>query len=622
MLQPKYLFIDLSKQETKPYEISEEYIKTYIGGKALAARILYDETEAGVDALGEDNILIINTGVLLGTGAPSSSRFNVTTKSPITGGIATSNCGGNFGIKLRKSGYDGLIIKGKADKPTYIEITDGELTFHSAEELWGMDTEETQEALPKKHGKVVIGPAGENLVLYACIVSQERVAGRAGVGTVMGSKNLKAIISNGKRKIPVEHPKKFKKFIKKWIKKIRKNIMTSERMPKYGTMGFATQTIKTGIMPVKNFGEDSFEGSEKVTGKYFTDHYLTKNYGCVSCPIQCGRRTKLGDKDIKGPEYETSALLGPNLLNDDFNKIIKWNYLADLMGLDTISLAGTLAFSMELKEKGLADFGLNFGDFDNIDSIIEDIANRRGKCDELANGTKWLSEKYGGKDFAIHSKGLDLAAYNPKTATGLGLGYSTSNRGGCHLNGGYLVLLEGLMSLKLRYKAKRTKTAFTVFMQNTMDAISTAGICLFTSFTIFPSVVYKSSDRNIIMKILSFFMSFSAPIIGFMDKHPGLMFFNMPFMPYPKAIYYATGIKMNIGKFLKLGETCFNIERMFNVREGISSKDDTLSKRLTDKSEAKNVPLDKMLPLYYKYRVWDENGVPKEKKLKKLGIKI
>lgn len=330
----------------------------------------------------------------------------------------------------------------------------------------------------------------------------------------------------------------------------------------------------------------------------------------------------LGEKDIKGPEYETSALLGPNILNDDFKKIIRWNYLADLMGLDTISLGGTLAFAMELKEKGLADFGIEFGEFDNIDSIIENIAHREGRYGELANGTKWLSEKYGGKDFAIHSKGLDLAAYNPKTAVGLGLGYSTSNRGGCHLNGGYLVLLEGLMSLKLRYKANRTKTAFTVFMQNTMDAISTAGICLFTSFTIFPSAVYKSSERNILMKLISFFMSFTAPIIGFMDKHPGLMFFNMPFMPYPKAIYYATGIKMNIGKFLKLGETCFNIERMFNVREGIGSEDDRLSKRFTDTSAKKYVPLDKMLPLYYKYRVWDENGVPKEKKLKKLGIKV
>ncbi|GAA0182544.1 aldehyde ferredoxin oxidoreductase [Clostridium sediminicola] len=627
MLKPRYVVIDLTNGKVKEYPISEKTFGLYLGGKSLGARILYDELNPGVDPLSSENIFIVNTGPLNGTGAPASSRFNITTKNVLTGGIASSNCGGTFGFKLRKAGFDGLIIKGMAPRPSYIEIVDGEITIKDASHLWGLDSEETQHKFDSRYGALVIGPAGENLVKYSCAVSGERVAGRCGVGAVMGSKNLKALVTYGTKEISIHSSKKFKKYIQKWIRFLRNHPATGKALPMYGTAGLVQKCNASGILPTKNFKRGTWDKAELISGEHLTENYLTRNGGCVSCPIRCERRVMVNDKEVKGPEFETIGLFGSNIENSDLGLINHLNYHADLLGMDTISLGGTLAFAMELQEKGIKDFGIRFGDNSNLIDVLYKIANREGIYSELADGTKVLCEKYGGEEFAIHSKGMELASYEPRKSVGMGLGYATSNRGACHLNGGYAALLENLGAISMDSITIKGKPEIVVLFQNLMEAISAAGFCLQTSQTLVPSFVFKLKPSGTIVGMIGKTFIKSGPVLGRLWKSlPGAVPFNsMYLLPHAEAIKLATGINMTTGKFLQAGERGYNIEKMFNIREGLSSKDDTLPERLT------NVPLDSknpdtvvklktMVPQYYKIRGWDENGIPLQSKLKQLGI--
>ncbi len=624
MVLPRYLYIDLSRGEVFDYPISQQIYRTHIGGKSLAARLLLAEMQEGVDPLEPASVFIINTGPLTGTGAPACGRFNISCKNVLTGGIASSNCGGNFGYKLRRAGLEGLIITGKAPAPVYIEVKAGEARICDAAHLWGMNTEAVQEELPGGHGKVVIGPAGENGVSYACVVSQERVAGRCGVGAVMGSKNLKAVTAFGQEKIPVARPRQFRNHIKKWWKTLQENKMTGEVMPGYGTMGFVNKAAVTGVLPVKNFSRPHFPEAEKISGEYYADNFLTRNFGCVTCPIRCGRRQMLDGKEIKGPEYETVGLLGSNLQNSSMERISRWNYLADTLGLDTISLGTTLSFAMELKEKGMADLGPDFWELDALDQIIEDIACRRQHGDELARGSLWLAQKYGGKEFANQSKGLEMPAYDPRRSVGMGLGYATANRGACHLNGGYLVFLEAIGPINIDPQTIEAKPALTIMMQNSVEAISSAGSCLFTSLTLL-DYLNRVSPSGMLAKILASALQKSGKILEYYLRRPRIMAFNSSFLPHSRALGYAMGVPMTLGRFLEAGEAGFNTERLFNIREGLDHSQDRLNKRLEEKLQDENipdskVPIKKMLPRYYAGRGWDEEGVPRPQTLKRLGI--
>ncbi len=624
---PRYVEVDLSTGIIKSYPVSEEYFERYLGGKALAARILFDELPSGVDPLSPGNILIINTGPLTGTGAPSSSRFNVTTKNVLTGGIASSNCGGTFGVRLRRAGFDGLIIRGKAEQPSYIEIIDGEIKIKDATGLWGLNSEETRLQFDHRYGTLVIGPAGENQVKYACAVSGERVIGRCGVGAVMGSKNLKALVAFGKGEIPLAHREPFREFNRKWIKLLQGHESTGQIMPRYGTANFVKKMNAAGILPTRNYQRGRFDRADEISGEYMAEKYLTRNSGCLSCPIRCERRVMLGDREVKGPEYETLGMLGSNLENADLEMINIWNHQADLLGLDTISLGGVLGFAMELQERGIKDFGLRFGETAGITEAINKIAYREGEYSDLADGVKALAAKYGGQEFAIHSKGLELAAYDPRKAVGMGLGYATANRGGCHLNAGYLVFLEALGPLFINSQTSKGKPALAVLFQNGMEAISAAGFCLFTSFTLVPNIIYRMKPEGAAIKLLGSSMIGSRFLLGKLGNLlPGAMPFNSLFLfPHAEAIRLATGIKMTTGRFLQLGERCFNMERMFNIREGLSAADDTLPGRLTSEPidpaciDSK-VDLSSMLPLYYEIRGWTKEGSPTTRKLKQLQI--
>ena len=627
MKLPVYAQVNLSTGETKPYPISQQLFENYIGGKVLGSKLLYDLMPQGTDALAPESVLIINTGPANGTGAPSSSRFNLSFKNVLTGGVASSNCGGQFGVMLRRAGFDGLILTGKAERLSYVEILDGHIAIRDASAFAGMDAEKVQEQFDKHWGKLVIGPAGENLVRYAGAMSGERMAGRCGAGAVMGSKNLKGLVAFGTKPVPVENKEALDKYVAKWVSFLQKHPMTGGALPRYGSAGLVSGANASGALPTHNFTKGRYEKFQDINGETLAEKHLTRNSGCVSCPIRCERRVKVDGKEVKGPEFETVGLFGSNIDNSNLEWINQINYYADILGMDTISLAGTIAFAMELQEKGMADFGLRFGDIENIKDVIEKIAHREGIYSELANGSKWLSEKYGGKEFAIHAKGLELASYEPRQSVGMGLGYATANRGGCHLNGGYLALVESVGVLSVDRNSPKGKAEMTIFFQNMMEAISAAGFCLFTAQAVIPGVFFHLGPTHPVTKFVNkAFVLQRFMLRPIWNQLPGILPFNTMFlMPHAEALKHITGMKMTTGKLLQVGERGYNVERLFNLREGLTAEDDTLPDRLTKVPQEPDrpetiVPLDQMLPLYYKVRGWDSHGVPTTKKLVRLGL--
>jgi len=621
------LDINLTSGTVGTYDVSDRDREKFIGGKSIAAKILYENLAPGVDPFGDENILIINTGPLTGSGAPCTSRFNITTKSPLTGGICTSNCGGSIGIHIKKAGYDGVIIRGKAKSPVCIEINDNDVQIKDASQLWGKNTEETQQSLPKKMGKAVIGPAGENRVLFASIISGERAAGRAGAGAVMGAKNLKAIVATGAKNVPIYKPEEFRKNIKDWINILKNHPITGESLPRYGTAGFLNKISICHTLPTRNFSEGTFEHAEEISGEALAEKYLIKNMGCPSCPIKCGRQVEIDGKAVKGPEFETIGMFGSNISNRDLWAICEWNRIMDLLGFDTISAGGVIGFAMELNKKGLWKNGLEFGRIGEIPKLLEDIAYRRGIGNELADGVKKLSEKYGGADFAIHAKGLEMAAYEPRGSVGMGIGYATANRGACHLESGYLVFFERIAPINIDPYDTRSKPAYAVMQQNLLEAVNASGNCLFTTYASIPAAAFRIKPYGTSAKLISKLMSSGHLILDHAGALPPsampIHFFSM--IPHTLVISNLTGMKMTLGNFLAAGERGFNMARLFNLREGFGKEIDSLPRRLTHELQIPNDPrtrvqLNKMLPKYYSIRGWDARGVPTRSHLRKLGM--
>ncbi len=621
----KIALVDLSTQLVFDYFVSDKDRKLFLGGKSLAAKIIYDNIKGKIDPFSAENLVVITTSPLTGSTAPCSSRFNVSTISPLTGLLTSSNCGGNFGIFLKKAGFDGLVIKGKAQSPVLLEVTNDTITFKDALNLWGKKTGETEQLIGgKNNGKFVIGPAGENLVLYAGVFSNERAAGRGGVGAVFGSKNLKGLVAEGTNSFAFYDKEKFKKLNKKWISILKKHPLTGGQLPTYGTAGLVTPMNFRNLLATKNYKYGSYDKFEDISGETLTEKHLVKNKGCMSCPIHCARVVTVHGKQVKGPEVETITLFGSNMLNNNMKAILHINHLADEYGLDTISMGSTIAFAMELNEKGLWNSGLSFGDMTNIEKTIEDIAYRRGNGDLLADGSKRLAEKFGGKEYAINVKGMELAAYEPRGAQGMGLSYATANRGGCHLNGGYMVVLEGL-GLDISGKTTKGKAAFSIFFQDLMEAVSSGGSCLFTTYAVLPGYLI-SNPNAFISKTVNKVAPFFGGVIALAHKFPWILSLNIPAMiPHSAMINHLTGMKMTIGSLKKTGERGYNLERVINLRLGMTGEQDKLPKRLIkdlqrqdDKSSV--VKLSEMLPQYYSIRGWDKNGVPTQKTLKKLGI--
>lgn len=629
----RVLQINLSTGDVTDYPWTDKDRELYIGGKTMAAKILYDTLTGRENAYSEENPLIISTGPLTGTGAPSSSRFNISSLSPQTGFISSSNCGGTFGYHLKRAGIDALIITGRREERTWIEIDNGSVTFHNADDLWGTRVTECQRLLAEKmsskrgcdikFGKLCIGPAGENLVRYSAVISDERAAGRTGMGAVLGWKNVKAIAVCGNHDTPVHDPSATKKWCQKWFRYLRNHPLTGNQLPRMGTAGLVSSMQMRGLLATKNYTEGRFEHFDKVNGETLAEEYNIVNKGCLSCPIKCARTVTVEGEDVKGPELETLGLLGGGILNKDLYHILKWNKELDDLGLDTISASNTLAYAMEANERGLWNNGLKFGDIEGISKIWDDIAYRRGIGDELAEGSKRLSEKYGGKEFAMQSKGLELAAYEPRRAVGQGLGYAVSNRGGCHLNGGYLVILEGL-GLNIDAQTPHAKADFTMMFQDLMEMISATGQCLFTSYAFFPGFLI-TRPNGAIATAANKLLPHLGWAIRLMNKFPRVLAFHLPVFHHTKMMQKAVGMPMTFGKYLQTGERGFNLERAVNVRFGVSATKDSLPKRLTDVPQDPNdprtrVPLEQMKKIYYQARGWDKSGIPTCRTLKKLKI--
>lgn len=629
----RVLQINLSTGDVTDYPWTDKDRELYIGGKTMAAKILYDTLTGRENAYSEENPLIISTGPLTGTGAPSSSRFNISSLSPQTGFISSSNCGGTFGYHLKRAGIDALIITGRREERTWIEIDNGSVTFHNADDLWGTRVTECQRLLAEKmsskrgcdikFGKLCIGPAGENLVRYSAVISDERAAGRTGMGAVLGWKNVKAIAVCGNHDTPVHDPSATKKWCQKWFRYLRNHPLTGNQLPRMGTAGLVSSMQMRGLLATKNYTEGRFEYFHKVNGETLAEEYNIVNKGCLSCPIKCARTVTVEGEDVKGPELETLGLLGGGILNKDLYHILKWNKELDELGLDTISASNTLAYAMEANERGLWNNGLKFGDIEGISKIWDDIAYRRGIGNELAEGSKRLSEKYGGKEFAMQSKGLELAAYEPRRAVGQGLGYAVSNRGGCHLNGGYLVILEGL-GLNIDAQTPHAKADFTMMFQDLMEMISATGQCLFTSYAFFPGFLI-TRPNGAIATAANKLLPHLGWAIRLMNKFPRVLAFHLPVFHHTKMMQKAVGMPMTFGKYLQTGERGFNLERAVNVRFGVSAAKDSLPKRLTDVPQDPNdprtrVPLEQMKKIYYQARGWDKSGIPTCRTLKKLKI--
>ncbi len=620
----KVVKVNLTTKEVTDYEISDKDRLLYLGGKCIAAKIIYDNIKSKIDPLSEENMIVISTSPLNAVGAPCSSRFNTSTISPLTGYYTSSNCGGNFGLSLKRAGIDALIITGKAKDKTYLVITNNGIEFKDATPYWGMKTQEVQEAIPDKGAKFVIGPAGENLVRYACVISGERASGRGGVGAVFGSKNLKGLVAFGMKSPEVYNPKKFHKNNILWTKRLRTHPTTGKILPELGTASLVTPMHAKNLLATNNYRTGKFEHFDDVSGETLRDEYLVRNDGCTTCPIRCARVVTVDGKSVKGPEVETIGLFGPNIRNNNMQAILDWNYYMDDLGLDTISCGNTISWAMEANEKGFWKNGLEFGKIDNITQTLDDIAHRKGIGNELAEGSKRLSEKYGGKEFAMNVKGMELAAYEPRGAVGQGLGYAVANRGGCHLNGGYLVVLEGL-GLSVNPYTPKGKAAFCVMFQDLMEACSAGGNCLFTTYAFFPSILIAKPNSWITRTVNKVFTSFGG-IVTVLLKNPRIAAIHLPHMlPHTKALKYATGMYMDLGKFLQIGERGYNLERLIDVNLGVSKKDDELPLRLTTElqiatNKDSKVPLDVLRAKYYKVRGWDENGIPTDKLLKKLKI--
>ncbi|WP_022852576.1 aldehyde ferredoxin oxidoreductase family protein [Thermodesulfatator atlanticus] len=591
------LRVNLSTGEIKKEEIPEDLLRKFIGGRGLASYYLSQLMDPKAEPLSPENPLIFATGPLTGTPAPTGGRYMVVCKSPLTGLIASSNSGGHFGAELKRAGYDMIIFEGVSEKPVYLSIKDDEVELKDAEHLWGLDTEEVTDRLREEFGDdkarvACIGPAGENLVRFACVINDKhRAAGRSGVGAVMGYKKLKAIICRGTKRVEAPEAEVFKNFIQEKLGKIKENPVTSEALPKLGTKVLDNIINESGLYPTRNFQTGVFEETAEVCGEALVEKgYLKKNKGCYACPIRCGRVTELPSKTKgEGPEYESGWAYGACCGVKDLIAITQANYLCNQLGLDPISCGVTIACAMELFERGKIskeDIASGpkptFGSSEAIVFYTRAIAYREGLGDKLAEGSKRLAEAYGAPELSMSVKGQELPAYDPRGVQGQGLAYATSNRGGCHVRA-YLIAPEILGAPeKLDPQATEGKAQWVKIFQDLTAVIDSMGLCLFTSFA-----------------------------LGAED--------------YRDLLAAATGFDYTLDEMMQCGERIWNLERVFNLKAGLDPKEDTLPKRLLEEPmpEGPNKGhvnrLSEMLPEYYQVRGW-ENGVPTEAKLKELGL--
>ena len=597
-MQP-ILSIDLSTKLFGSFVVSEEWIRDYIGGASLGARILYERLTLDLDPFSSKAPLLFLCGPLTGTLGPAVGRFVVCGKSPATGLWAESNCGGFWGPELRFAGFDGILITGKADSPVFITVFNEKVDIHSDKNVWGLDTYEAQNKIKEltanpKAKVLTIGPAGEKKVVFSGIFCDHgRTAGRTGLGAVMGSKNLKAIAVQGSKKIPIAQPESFNKFRSESNRFLRNDLVTQVAHD-LGTASVADYSDYLGIMPKKYYTQGVFEGSKNISGSEISESLLIGTKACHGCVIACGRVLDLGDgKHRKGPEYETLVSFGPNLLNGNINSIVEMNELCDLYGLDTISTGNIIGLAYKMFSDGtinIRDTGgleLKWGnDSSNIKSLITMISDRVGIGDILAKGSRIFARTFGVEEDSIQVNGLEVPYHDPRGSSGMALVYATSPRGACHNKSDYFLVDWGQTdeSIGIDYFSRQggsEKAANVARHQDYRTIFDALVLCLFS---------------------------------------------NIPMEMIVDLVNTATGFQYTSEELISTGERAWNLKRCINVQMGLDKSNDRLPKEFLKPlpnggSAGYMIPFDEMMKAYYVARDWDQaSGFPSEKKLKSLGL--
>jgi len=610
----RYLRVDLSSGRLSTLPLPEELASQFLGGNGFGTKILWDEVGRDVDPLSPDNKLVFASGPFTGTIFPTAGRLEVISKSPLTGTYGDANSGGHFTPELKRSGFDMIIFEGRSPKPVYLWVRSGHAEIRDASGVWGKGTHETERILQSDVGDkraqvATIGPAGENLVRFASVMTHGCAAARAGMGCVMGSKNLKAVAALGSLEIPIAKRDEYLKACIDAQKEILKNPFTPG-LSRHGTPQLSVPMSEVGRFPTKNHQQGHFEFVEDISAERIEKDHFVRRISCFACPIGCHHVVEVKEGKHRGVslilEYETINALGARVWNRDLPSIIRADYLCDDYGLDTISAGASIAFAMELNEKGIltpkdTDLNLTWGNSDTVLDLISRITYRKELGNTLAEGVRRAAQIIGkgAEYYAMHIKGQEISAQDGRSQQSMGLAQATSSRGADHLKGfptidemgypteavlryGKQYLPEIVDGIQTKYKPMVVKDG-----EEFCAVIDSVGICKFG--TLFPPALYWE--------------------------------------PVAAALALITGMDVNVAKLKTIGERIVNLQRLYNVRHGITRKDDRQPRRMLEEKSPSGrakghvVYLDRMLDEYYELRGWDKiNGLPTEKKLNDLGL--
>ncbi|MFX0025311.1 MAG: aldehyde ferredoxin oxidoreductase family protein [Candidatus Hermodarchaeota archaeon] len=595
----KLLRIDLTSKELKFEEIQSSLEEEFIGGAGVAAAIFTREVPANTDPFNPENLLIVSVGPICGTSVPYCGRHFVMAKSPLTNILGESSAGGFFGNELKRTGFDHIIIKGKSEKPVYLLIENEKIEIRDATALWGKKTRETEDLLKEEHGDkfkiATIGPAGENLVKFASIMNEKgHAAGRCGMGAVMGSKKLKAIVVHGTKEVPIEDEIKLSNALKE-LRKIAKEYPMSQVMHDFGTLIHMDNYVSAGDVPIKNFSLSRWSGTKKIGVYALFEDREVQHYACFNCATACRGRIKYKEEWVVWPEYEFLAMMGSNLYVDDLEALIRWNVMVNDLGIDCISLGGVLGVFLEAAERNLLDIDYDelgfekdpekgqyevWGNTSVIEKLIKMIAIREGIGNDIADGTRILCKnKQLPDDLHLHGKGLEIPAHEPRSNNMTALDLATSSRGAYHgfepLHLSFLAHLKKELGLTERIDPYCVDEAVNAVkrIQDACEAYGATGGCMF----------------------------------GF--------WYSTEIAPWVNALNAITGRSYTVEEWVQIGEKLFNMKRKYNLECGITSKDDSIGSRFSipipKGGTKKNVPpFEEMLKKYYKMRNWDPEGNP------------
>lgn len=600
------LWINLSTKEVKKMALEADLVRKFVGGRGLAAKILFDRLPPRIDPFSPENLIIFATGPLTGCPAPGANRTVIVTKSPLTGAFLDTYAGGHLGPEIKFAGYDAIIIKGKAEKPVYIQIEDEDVSFKDATHLWGKDCWEAETIIREETGKearvAVIGPAGENLVKFACVSTDYfHQFGRGGAGAIMGSKNLKGIAIKGSRGLKIAEPEKIIEYLLdriEWFFTQGPNADFVKDRIKYGTPLTMDFTQVIGILPTRNFQYSQFEEYDEIDGYAVREKVVIADKSCYSCNTPCAKFSMIKEGIYKGlgiggPEYETNAMMGSNLGNSKLELILKANEICDRLGLDTISTGNVIGFAMECFEKGIITkeecdgLELNFGNMEAAFKLMYKIAYREGIGKILAEGVRYAAQKLnkGSEKFAMHVKGMEYPAYEPRGSFAFALLYVITERGACHRRG-WPVIIE---SKKYKPGTTEGRPQLVRDMYNIRTVLHCVGVC---------DVPYDVA---------------------------GISYYDIAQM-----LSLVVGWKITEEDLFMVAERVASLLRVFNIREGFSRKDDILAWRTMHEplpsGPAKGQfiseeNLNSMLEEYYSLRGWDRaTGIPLPETLTRLSL--